>query len=321
MNKEKLKELLHMYVLDELDEKEREIVENHLMESDEYKAEYEKLKKSYSSIEENKPEHLPDEILKQARADLRSSIRIEMNKESLWAKIRNELSEFFSGKYTPVYGMAVMLLAGFLFGYIVFNSSSPELINTDNPNEINLDAIDNNELNISNIRFQNPFGGEGDVEINFDAVKPISYKGNVDDPVVQRLLAAALTTSDNPGVRIRTVNTIASKTSNVVLKDPKIKTALINALKTDENAGVRREALNTLMKYPYSVDLRDAFLFVLSNDSNPGIKVGAINALAQMKLEGRSIDSELKNVIDNELGGDENEFIKLKAASLIQEVQ
>ena len=134
-------------------------------------------------------------------------------------------------------------------------------------------------------------------------------------------MAAALTKSDNAGVRIRTVNTISSQTSDVILRDPKIKVALINALKTDENDGVRREALNALMKYPYSEEIRDVFLFVLSNDHNPGLKVGAINALAKMKLEGRSIDNQLKNVIENELVDGENNFIKLRAASLIQEVK
>lgn len=321
MKDEKFKELLHLYIMDEISDKEKEVVENHLMESDEYKKEYEELNKFYSSISENKPEQLSDEILADFRNELIENIKEEANKESVLDKVTNSVKKIFFGNYSPVYAMATTLFVGFLLGYVAFSSSTTQNLPELNPNEIDLDAVERNEMNISNIRFQNPFGGEGDIEINFDAVTPISYKGKIDDPKVQRLLAAALTKSDNAGVRIRTVNTISSQTSDIMLRDPKIKVALINALKTDENDGVRREALNALMKYPYSEEIRDAFLFVLSNDQNPGLKVGAINALAQMKLEGRSIDNELRNVIENELVGGENDFIKLRAASLIQGVK
>ncbi len=321
MNKEKLNELLHLYVLNELSDSEKEIVENHLMESDEYKREYEELKKFYSSIQKNKPEELGDEKLNDFRKELFEKIEEEKTKESAWNKIASSFKHILFGNYTPAYSLALTLLLGFFLGYMIFSSSRTETIPNFKSNEVDLDAIDKNEMNISNIRFKNPFGDEGVIEFTFDAIKPISYKGNIDDPRVQRLLATALTKSENPGVRIRTVNTLSSQTSKVVLRDPKIKTALINALKTDENDGVRREALNALMKYPYSEDLRDAFLFALANDSNPGIKVGAINALAQMKMEGKSIDDELKNVIDNKLDKGSDNFIRLKAASLIQEVK
>lgn len=319
MNKEKLQELLQLYVMNELDNEEKEIVENHLMESDEYKREYEELKKFYSAISETKPEALSDDKLNEFRSELLNKVELEKNKESFSAKFVDTIKQLFFGNYAPAYAMAVTLLFGFLLGYMIFNNSTPQF--SPNQAEVDLDAIDQNNVSVANVSFQNPFNNQDEIEIKFDAIKPVTFKGNINDPRVQRLLAAALTNSDNPGVRIRTVNTLSSSSSEATLQDPKIKSALINALKTDENDGVRREALNALMKFPFAEDIRDAFLFVLANDTNPGLKIGAINSLAQMKYEGRSIDNELRNVIENELNSDDENYIRLKAASLIQEVK
>ncbi|WKZ69421.1 MAG: HEAT repeat domain-containing protein [Melioribacteraceae bacterium] len=317
MKHEKILEMIELYVLDELNQEERELIENKILESDEYKKEYESLKKFYSSVQDVKPSPVNEHTLQNFRKELLNKIEIEKEKFvkksiSIWEKL-------FVGSYKPAFAMATTLLVGFFLGYIIFSSSHTQTIPAKNQNEVDLDAIDNNEINISNIRFANPFSDEGEIEIKFDAVKPISYKGDASDPRIQRLLAAALTSSDNPGLRIRSVNTLSSQTSQSTLMDPKVKQALINALKTDQNAGVRREALNALMKFPYDDDIRDAYLFTLTNDSNPGLKVAAINALAELKLQGRSIDNELKNIIDNELGNGDEEYIKLKAASLIRE--
>ena len=320
MKQDEFSELLELYVLGELDERDKKFVENKIMESDEYKMEYESLKRFYSVVAESKPEPVDENSLQNYRKELFNTIELEKEQSYPQRKALSLFDKIFFGNLKIVSAMATTLLIGFFLGYMIFNSTNPPLITGGNPNEIDLDAIDRSEINISNIRFNDPFTGEGEIEINFDAVKPISYRGDLNDPRIQKLLAAALSSSDNPGIRIRTVNTLASQTERNMFMDPKIKEALINALKTDPNAGVRREALNALIKFPYDDELRDAYLFVLANDVNPGLKVAAINALAELKLQGRSIDNELKKVIDNELGNGDQEYIKLKAASLIQGV-
>lgn len=318
MKQDKFLELVELYVLGELDERDKEFVENKILESDEYKKEYESLKKFYSAVTEAKPEPVNENSLQNARKELFNTVENEREEVYAKNKFSSLFDKIFFGNFKVAYAMATTLLVGFFIGYIIFSSTQVPLVTSSNPNEIDLDAIDRNEINISNIRFNNPFTDGGEIEISFDAIKPISYKGELNDPRIQKLLAAALTTSDNPGLRIRTVNTLASQTERTTLVDPKIKTALINTLKTDQNAGVRREALNALTKFPYDNELRDVYLFVLANDVNPGLKVSAINALAELKMQGKSIDNELRNVIDNELGNGDQEYIKLKAASLIQ---
>jgi hypothetical protein len=320
MKQDKFLELLELYVLGELDERDKEFVKNKIAESDEYKNEYEALKKFYAVVSESKPEPIDENSLQNFRKELFNTIENQSEKDSTENKSKSLFDLIFFGNFKAAYAMATTLLVGFLLGYVIFSSSTPRVFTGTNPNEIDLDAIDRNEINISNIRFNDPFTGEGEIEISFDAIKPISYKGDLNDPRIQKLLAAALANSDNPGVRIKTVSTLSNQTDRAAFVDPKIKAALINAVKTDPNAGVRREALNALKKLPYDDELRDTYLFVLANDVNPGLKVAAINALAELKLQGRSIDNELKNVIDNELGNGDQNYIRLKAASLIQGV-
>ncbi len=318
MKIEKFRELLELYFLDELDQEKRELIENKILESDEYKREFDSYQKFYSVIQNSKPKSIDEKKLENLRKELFNTIEAEQTSQKTSTDKKSFFDFIFLSNYKAVYAMATTLLVGFFLGYIIFSSTTAPPIQKLAENEIDLDAIDRNEINISNIRFQNPFSDEGEIEIRFDAIKPITYKSSLNDPNMQRLLAAALVNSDNPGVRIRTVNTLALQSSQETLYDPKIKSALITALKTDENAGVRREALIALMKFNYDNEIREAYLYVLANDSNPGLKVAAINALAELKLQGKSIDDEIKNLIENELSNGENRSIRLKAASLIQ---
>lgn len=319
MNGTKLKELLHLYVMGETNDEESVLVENHLLESDEYREEYEKLRKLHSTIANSKKYISDEKILIDSRRDLLEKIKAIKKEESWIIKIFSQFNTLLLGGYRPALSTALALFIGLLIGYLVFDSSFQSTFPQNNTVEVDLDNMKENGIDISNIRFKDPFTDEGEIVISFDAIKPISLKGDINDPQVQSLLAAALSNSDNPGLRIRTVNTLASGGGSV--KDPKVKSALIRALKTDQNDGVRREALNALSNFPYDTEIRDAYLFALANDINPGIKVAAINALAELKLQGKSIDEELKNVIENDLKTGEDDFIKIRAASLIQEVK
>ena len=167
---------------------------------------------------------------------------------------------------------------------------------------------------------KSPFNDDGTIEFSFDAIKPISYTGRADDETTRRLLAQALLTADNPGVRLKTVNTISMQSKKNFVPDPKVKAALITSLKIDDNAGVRREALNVLMRYPIDNEIRDAFLFVLQNDKNSGMRIAAINALVDWKQQGISIDDEIRNVLNKKAETDQNDFIRIRAASLLKEV-
>jgi HEAT repeat protein len=147
-------------------------------------------------------------------------------------------------------------------------------------------------------------------------------RGSFDDASVKRALIAALLGQNNPGVRIKSISTLADHAEREAYKpDVKIKNALIKSMKKDSNPVVRSEALNILKKYPFDNEIRDALLYVLANDKNPGLRVSAINALTDIKLQGILIDEVVKQVLTKRVEADKNKFVKYRAASILKEVE
>lgn len=326
MNKEKFIEQAHLYLMDELNENERAGLENVMMENDGLRNEFDSIKQIYETITGNKPEEADEKLLVSARNSLMRTIWTEAEKASVKDRILEWLKNIFVANYKFALGGAGMLVVGVFIGYMFFSTGIAQqpLITTSHSIDVDKveSGVESGDVKISNIRIPTTLTGKGQIEVSFDAIKPISYKGTADDPFIQRLLASALVTEKNPGLRLRTVNTLSSQLesekSNV---DPKVKNALITALKVDDNPAVRREALNALIRFPFDDDIRDAYLFVLSNDRNSGMRVAAINALAQLKVEGNSLDEKILNVLNRKAENDESDFIRLRAASLVQEVK
>ena len=131
-------------------------------------------------------------------------------------------------------------------------------------------------------------------------------------------MANLITESDNPGLKIQTVQTLADNVNKSFIPDETVKKALIASLKNDRNAGVRRSALAVLKKYPYDNEIRDVILYTLSHDENSGIRVSAINALAELKLDGLNFDSKVKEELTNKVKDEQNLFIKNLAESLLK---
>src|SRR4030042_1064377 len=275
MKEKNLKELIQLYIIGELSGDELVRVENTIAEDNEYREEYERMKKLYETFAKNRPDPPADEILHNARTDLMRSIKINAEEETFVVKVLNVLKDILFTNYKVVFSSAATLVVGIFLGYFLFTRGPVDKQIAESGRMVDLDKLNESDLQISNIRLKSPFTEEGQIEFSFDAIKPISYTGNVDDEFTRRLLAQALLTADNPGVRLKTVNTIAVQSQRNFVPDEKVKNALITTLKVDENPGVRREALFVLMKYSLDNDIRDAFLFVLQNDKNSGLRVAA----------------------------------------------
>lgn len=320
MKNKNLTELLQLYVIGEISSEDKLTVENALLENDELKQDYEQLKKYYEAFTENRPAPISDSMVNSARTQLMRSLKAEADKVTFFDKAIEAVEDFMFGSYKIAFSSAATLVVGVFLGYFLFARGPIETQFANSGRMVDVDNLENSDLQISNIRLKSPFNDDGTIEFSFDAIKPISYTGNADDEMTRRLLAQALLTADNPGVRLRTVNTISMQAKKYFVPDSKVKTALIASLKVDNNAGVRREALNVLMRYPIDNEIRDAFLFVLQNDKNSGMRVAAINALVDWKQQGRFIDDEIRNVLNKKAETDQNDFIRIRAASLLKEV-
>lgn len=322
MNKEKFLEQAQLYLMNELDQNEKIEFENMVKENDELRNEFYSVKEMFKSFTSSRPVEVDEKFLVSARDNLMRSIRNEAVKETASDKILKWLKNIFIVNYKLSFGSLTLVVIGIFVGYFLFYSSN-DIKTVSNSKSVDLDNLSQYETGISSIKIPNPFFEGGEIEVIFGrtgGTSPISYKGTADDPIIQRALATALVTNENPGLKLRTVNTIAAKVeSEQFIPDPKVKSALITAIKNDKNPAVRREALNVLMKFPFDNEIRDACLYVLSNDSNSGLRVAAINALASLKVQGNSLDEKIINVLNKKAENDKSDFIRLRAASLIKE--
>ncbi len=314
MNREKFYEFSYMYLMNELEPKQKIELENLLMEDNSLKSEFDRIKETLLLVEANKPEPVNEKVLISARQSLMREIKKEIEKPTLFQGLIINARHFLFSNYKLALGGAFTLILGVCIGYYFAPAKNASYLGSD----FTFEQVANRDLNISNISISSEDSKEGMVEVSYTEMKPHQYKVKANDPLVQKLLLASMLTDENPGFRLKSVNTIGKQIQENNLKnDPKVKIALITALKTDENAAVRREALTLLSNYKYDIDIRDSFLYVLSKDKNNGNRVAAINALASLKEKGQIMDSVVKEYLSKKAQNDEMNFVRMRAASLL----
>jgi HEAT repeat protein len=91
--------------------------------------------------------------------------------------------------------------------------------------------------------------------------------------------------------------------------DPNVREALIYALRYDSNPGVRLKAVDALGScVKTDVRVRDAMLEALVNDSNPGVRTEALHSLQPVRA-----DSSVRVVLQRLSGSDPNLYIRSQA--------
>ena len=321
MNHEQYKEWVQLSVYDELDEDEQKMLAKHLTACDECRDELAKIQRMISLLKQTKEWEPDDELLREARLELRAALRLEKKRRERWSFLNGFFGSLVSPKFAYALGGAALLLIGFFGGNLLFNREAPQekpapTIQASNASFVQGDA------KISNVHFLgNPQAG-GEVEFTFDAITPVHIKGNVDDERVQKVLTHALLNEDNPGVRLRSVSAIALQTEQPRnLQDQAIKYALLKALKSDENPAVRKEALKALQKFAFDDDIKKVFLDVLMHDKNSGIRIAVINLLDSVKVEGKPLDQDILDVLKQRMKSDDNNYIRIKAKEALGEIR
>jgi len=318
MNHSQYKEWLTLADQGELTEEQSRELESHLSTCAECRAEREALRSVDSMLKAAPLVDVSDGLLNQARQELRVLLRRERNKGSFESAFLGWLDSLMAPPVRYAVTGAVTLVVGLLAGYAVFAPVQDEG-DSPWPGMTTTAQYTGGESQITAVRFIDADASDGEVEFAFQAVKPMRVRGNTDDPEIQRLLAYALLGEQNPGVRIRTVSTLASKP---VESDPEIKNALLQVLKFDLNAGVRKEALKALQAFPLDQETKEVLIYVLANDPNEGVRIDAINFLSSAKIDPQQQDSqEILNTLRTKMETDHNTYIRLRARAVLEEVQ
>ena len=317
MNREKFSEDAYLYLLNELSREDKIEFENILMQDDLLNREFQAIKNEFALIAAVKPKEVDDKRLTSARNALMRELKKEASKTSFIANMLNNIKNFFYHNYGLAFGGVATFALGIGIGYTLLVSRSVEKnLKPENPIEISgiqhetQPAELQDKINSENL--QSSINREPASNLT---EKDFGVQRNLKDELINNLIA-----QPNAGVRIRSISTLSDQAQAGRLKpDAKIKRALVTAMQKDKNPVVRRQAMNVLSTYPYDEDLRDALLYVLSNDENSGNRVAAINALMLLRERGVQIDQVMKQTLTNKAMADKNTFVKIRAASILKE--
>jgi hypothetical protein len=278
------------------------------------------LQRFHSTLRNFSPPEPPEQLLMEARAELRASIGARRRKNSFVQNIAGAFAALFTPGVRLAVGGAFMLVIGFSASYFYFRapldkSGAAQPVSAQSASFVQEDA------HITNVRFiENNSSPVGEVEFTFDAVTPVHIKGSINDDRVQKVLAHAMLNEENPGVRIRSVNALADQPQTTPMTDTVVKNALIKVLDTDPNPGVRKEALKALRQFPFDSRIKAALVHTLINDKNSGIRIAVINTLDSSRTGGQPFDKDILAVLKDKMHNDDNNYIRIRAREALQEV-
>lgn len=167
------------------------------------------------------------------------------------------------------------------------------------------------EASIAGIRniIQQP--GSNQVQIQYDKTFPEQVSGSVDDPKIQQLLLYAAKNNYNSGLRMDSIDLLKDKP-----QDDRVREALIFSLRYDSNPGVRLKAEEGLAPFvKQDIRVRNAMLEALLNDNNPGVRQGALKALETVKT-----DTSVRQAFQQLSQEDPNQFIRTETRRLLASV-
>lgn len=314
MSHNEFKQMIQLSLYGELSDGKQKQLISHLESCEECRMELEQQKKLMMLIADHKNLEVNEELLKEARMQLRGALRQERsNKTSL--SFSKYISQLFSTPPRLAFGAVSVLILGIILGSIFLGKE--KVIVTEREPDFSTVSFAQNDLRISNVQFIDSDPTDGEIEFTFNTVKQMHFKGNVNNPKVQSILTYAMLNDQNPGSRFNSINVMDSYKKSALDKD--IKDALVTVVMTDNNQGVRREALKLLNRVNFDESVKQAYLFVLLNDSSSALRIEALNALIEATKNGHSLDRNDLDLVVKQANQDDNNYIKLKSKTLLQE--
>jgi HEAT repeats/Putative zinc-finger len=166
------------------------------------------------------------------------------------------------------------------------------------------------ESSIAAIRSISQDAGSNMVSIQYDTVSTQQAQGSLNDQRIQQLLLFAAR-NNNSGVRMDSVDLLTQHASDIHVRE-----ALIWALRYDSNPGVRLKALDGMAAYVKSDPrVRDALLEALMDDSNLGVRVEALHLLEPVRA-----DSSVRTVLVKLAQKEGNGYIESQARSVLAQL-
>jgi len=304
MNCEWIKENAVLYAYDELPDDQRHEFERHVTTCGRCEQEIENVRAFLGAMKTAAPVTEPSpNFVTASRMRLQESLEHAEQSHGLGRFTFDVAGWFHQLKLNPAL-VAMLLVFGFVGGAVTTFVVKRPAVGGGGV----VSSVENPQqasvLPIASIKGITQDPATNKVQIQYDTVVPAQAEGSVDDPNIQRLLLYASRARDNSGVRMDSVDVLTKNGDN-----DRIREALIFSLRYDKNPGVRLKALEGLKDYVKSDRrVRDVMLEALVRDDNSGVRVAAIQSL-QPVMADTSVRATLQDLADR----DSNKYIRYES--------
>jgi HEAT repeat protein len=152
------------------------------------------------------------------------------------------------------------------------------------------------EAGMARVREVRP-DADGRVRIVVDEVRQKTISGGLESREIQELLMQAVSDPSDPGLRAQSVDLLNTQRA----RSSEVRDMLILAL-SDQSDGVRLEAMEGLKSFAQDHEVQAAVSQALLSDSNPGIRMQAIDLLTEGTGENlnRQVIGTLQQLMERE---------------------
>ncbi|MCX6136378.1 MAG: HEAT repeat domain-containing protein [Ignavibacteriales bacterium] len=310
---ERYDELLQLSFCDELQSAERDELEQHLRSCPRCRKEQTELAQFHAGLKKTSRLASTPQMLREAREELHSLFAPARSRRKIGGVLMEYIERFLRPQWSP--GTPAWVGAICL---LIGVGAGYVLFRSHEPAVPVADAVD--EARTANVRILTADPKSGDMELAYETVTPRRVIGKLGSPEIQSLVANVLLHEENPGEKLRTLSVISRQQEFQTAIDPVVKQALLFALKNDDNPGVRQEALHALTEYAFDNEIKDVLLQALLHDQNAGVRVSAINALELGANESRLRDPAIQKVLKKKMNEDNNTYVRQQAQLFVKEV-
>ena len=302
MNCDEAARLIPLYLYGELEFEEEERFESHLDGCEPCRAEVARQRKLHTLFDSAAGGGIEDGMLTGARLELRARLKHESAAHRGWWA---HFSELFGVRFAPAPAMAqvagaVALVAIGFFGARVaplrwFGSNSGNVASIVDPA-------------VSRVRYVEPVDAN-QVRIVIDETQRRTLSGSVLDEPIRKLLIVGTRDSDDPGVRVQSVELLKSQCGSADIRN-----TLLYALQHDPNAGVRLKALDGLKQFAADPETKQVLTRVLLTDANPGVRTQVVDLLVQHR------EDEMVGVLQELLSRENNGYIRQRCERALHDM-
>ena len=312
MSCERVKGLILLYLYDELDEGQRDALEEHADSCESCSAALHNERQFLRSL--NEREVPSAALLAECRHDLmRGVYHLQSEQPAYIAGVIpavwwNRLRQGFPSMqvaWQPAAAMA-FLAVGFYAGR--FAESAPTGGSLPLGSDIQQSSLAPPGV-FGDIQSVQLGPGQNEVEIVVAEVTRRTIRGAPGDPHIRGMLISTVREYPNSGIRLDTLDILSAGAA-----DREVRRALRETMIGDRNPGVRLRAFEALKPHKDDPEMRAAFVEVLLNDDNPGMRVQAIDLLTE------NPDRDLVGLLQGLVERDQNNYIRLQSRRILYDL-